>query len=281
MEQAKRSGTSPAFYEPAPVDARTRLSLGARVRRALEHDEFELHFQPVVAPADGTLAGAEALIRWNDPEHGMVAPGDFISAAEDTGIIEAVGEWVLDALCRQAHAWVPLGVGPDGVRLSFNLSPRELRRSDLVPAIIERVAAYGLEPGTLCVELTESSAMAQPARTAPLLRDLHEAGFTLAIDDFGTGHSSLTRLRELPVDVLKIDRSFLRTVPGDGQAAAMVAAVLALGRALGMTAIAEGVETRAQHAFLVDHGCPLAQGFLLGRPMPADELELLLRERRG
>ena len=275
MEQAKQRGTGPAFFEPAAVDARTRLSLSARLRRALERDEFVLHYQPVLDPVTERVHAAEALIRWNDPEEGLVGPGAFIPAAEDSGVIDAIGEWVLDAVCRQAHAWAAADAPP--VRLSFNLSPRELRRADIVPSIIERVAAYGLEPASFCVEVTESSALSQPARMGALVRDLNEAGFAMAIDDFGTGHSSLTRLRELPFQILKIDRSFLRTVPHDPQAGAIVAAVLALARALGMTTIAEGVETAEQQAFLVAEGCPLVQGFHLGRPAPAQDLDVLLR----
>jgi diguanylate cyclase (GGDEF)-like protein/PAS domain S-box-containing protein len=274
MQQARRRGSGPAFYEPDAVDARTRLSLNARLRRALERDEFELHFQPICSPRDSRLHGAEALIRWNDPEQGLVLPGAFIPAAEESGVIEGVGEWVLDALCRQARDWSQVGPIP---RLSFNLSPREFRRAGLVPDIIERVVAYGLDPSSFCVEITESSLMAEPARTSALLRDLNEAGFFLAIDDFGSGHSSLTRLRDLPFQILKIDRTFLRPVAEDPQAAAIVAAVIGLGRALGMTAVAEGVETAEQRAFLVEHGCPLAQGYLLGRPVPAAEITERLR----
>ena len=274
MQQARRRGSGPAFYEPDAVDARTRLSMTTRLRRALDRDEFELHFQPLREPGRAPMVAAEALIRWNDPAHGLLAPAAFIPAAEESGIIEGIGEWVLDALCRQAREWSEIGALP---RLSFNLSPREIRRAGIVHDIIERVASYGLEPSTFCVEITESSAMAHPARTSALLRDLNEAGFVLAIDDFGTGHSSLTRLRDLPVQILKIDRSFLRPVPEDPQAAAIVAAILGLGRALGMTTVAEGVETPAQEAFLVEHGCPLAQGFLLGRPVPAAELTEHLR----
>jgi diguanylate cyclase (GGDEF)-like protein/PAS domain S-box-containing protein len=264
MQQAKRRGERLTLFQAPAVDARTRLSLTARLRAALDRDEFELHFQPLVEPVSGTIRAAEALIRWNDPQDGLVAPALFIPTAEETGMIDAIGEWVLDALCRQAKQW-------PGLRLSFNVSPRELRRDDLARSIIRTVAAHGLPPSSLCVELTESSAMAQ-AGAEVLMHDLSAAGFTLALDDFGTGHSSLTRLRELPFHVLKIDRSFLAPVPHDPQAASIVAAVLALGRALGMTTVAEGVETEEQRRFLVEHGCALLQGFLLGRPVPAAEL---------
>jgi diguanylate cyclase (GGDEF)-like protein/PAS domain S-box-containing protein len=274
MHQARRRGSGPAFYEPDEVDSRTRLSMTSRLRRALDREEFELYFQPVCGTRDGELLGAEALIRWNDPEHGLVGPCDFIPAAEESGVIDAIGEWVLDALCRQAREWSAFGPLP---RLSFNLSPRETHRTRLVPDIIERVVSYGLDPASFCVEITESSAMEDTPRTAAMFRDLSEAGFVLAIDDFGTGHSSLTRLRDLPVQILKVDRSFLAQVPADRQAGAIVAAVLGLGRALGMTTIAEGVETPEQRDFLVELGCPLSQGFLLGRPEPATSLTELLR----
>ncbi|CAA9507294.1 MAG: diguanylate cyclase/phosphodiesterase (GGDEF & EAL domains) with PAS/PAC sensor(s) [uncultured Solirubrobacteraceae bacterium] len=274
MQQARRSGSGPAFYEPDAVDSRTRLSMTSRLRRALDRDEFELHFQPVFATGDQTMLGAEALIRWNDPEQGFLLPAHFIPTAEESGVIEGIGAWVLDALCKQAREWSAYGPLP---RLSFNLSPREMLRSGLVPDIIERVVSYGLEPSSFCVEITESSAMCEPERTSAMLRDLNEAGFVLAIDDFGTGHSSLTRLRDLPVQILKVDRSFLAGVPTDPQAGAIVAAILGLGRALGMTTIAEGIETPEQLAFLVEHRCDMAQGFLLGRPAPAADLTEVLR----
>jgi diguanylate cyclase (GGDEF)-like protein/PAS domain S-box-containing protein len=276
VSQAKRRGDGIAVYEPPAVDARTRLSLTARLRRAIERDELELHFQPVVDPAGGELTGAEALVRWRDPEHGLIPPAVFIPTAEETGLIESVGEWVVETVCRQAAEW---GARYDVPRLGFNLSPRELRRDDLAGAILATARYHGVRPDTLVAELTETSIMATPQRTEALLGELAAAGFNLALDDFGTGHSSLFRLRQLPFRVLKIDRAFLRGVPEDGGAASVVAAVVALGRALGMSVVAEGVETEAQRAFLVAHGCPHAQGFLLHRPMPAADFAALLAQR--
>lgn len=270
MYQAKRSGGGTvAFYQPRANDARRRLSLATRLRRALDEDELRLHFQPIVSVADGSLEALEALVRWEDPHDGPVAPSQFIPVAEETGLIDGIGEWVLEALCAQAVTWAADGVRP---RLSFNLSPRQLRRTDLVGSIASRIAAHGLHPGQFCVELTESALLSDERRQRSLLTDLRDAGLAIAIDDFGSGHSSLARLRDLPVQMLKVDRSFLARVPEDASSAAIVAAVLELGAALGMMTVVEGVETEAQLRFLRERDCPLAQGFLLGRPAPASAL---------
>jgi diguanylate cyclase (GGDEF)-like protein/PAS domain S-box-containing protein len=275
MYQAKASGSHGAApYEVQAVGARERLALVARLRRAIEGDELTLHYQPVVSPATGRLDALEALVRWDDPERGTIPPGDFIPIAEETGLIEPLGAWVLEALCRQRGAWVAAGADPP--RLHFNVSPRELRRADFAERVLATVARHGIEPGYLAVELTETTIMREHARSAPILRTLAEAGMRVAIDDFGSGYSSLTRLRELPVHSLKLDRAFLQGVPKQPESAAMVTAILELASALGMAAIAEGVETEAQRAFLVARGCPLAQGFHLGRPVPAAALDGLL-----
>jgi EAL domain-containing protein (putative c-di-GMP-specific phosphodiesterase class I) len=217
------------------------------------------------------MTGVEALVRWEDPNHGIVPPVDFIPIAEETGLIDAIGDWVIEELCEQGARWAEHGLRP---RLSFNLSPRQLRRADLVSSIAERIAAHGLRPQQFCAELTETAVMSDAHRHRSLLDELHEAGLTIAIDDFGAGHSSLARLRDLPVQVLKVDRAFLDKVPVDGGSAAIVAAILALADALDMTTIVEGIETGEQLAFLREHRCPLGQGYLLGRPVPADQLAL-------
>jgi diguanylate cyclase (GGDEF)-like protein/PAS domain S-box-containing protein len=272
MYQAKRTGSgSIAVYQHEEVDARARLSLTARLRRAIGEGELRLHYQPIVALGDSTMTGVEALVRWEDPSAGLVSPADFIPIAEETGLIDAIGDWVVEELCQQAQRWAALGHRP---RLSFNLSPRQLRRTDLVSSIAERIAAHGLRPQQFCAELTETAVMSDAHRHRSLLDELHEAGLTIAIDDFGAGHSSLARLRDLPVQVLKVDRAFLDKVPDDRGSASIVAAILALAGALDMTTIVEGIETEQQLTFLREHGCPFGQGYLLGRPVPADLLPL-------
>ncbi|MDO8211314.1 bifunctional diguanylate cyclase/phosphodiesterase [Conexibacter sp. CPCC 206217] len=271
MHQAKRAGGGTvAFYERGASEARDRLSLTSRLRRAIESDELRLHFQPIYRVEDGQLVAVEALVRWEDPEHGLVPPAGFIPVAEETGLIEGIGTWVVEALCKQAARWAKEGFRP---RLCFNLSPRQLRQPDLVASIAQAIARYELPAGQFCAELTESAVMSDERRDSSLLDELHAAGLAIAIDDFGSGHSSLARLRDLPVQVLKVDRSFLRRVPEDPGSTAIVAAVLELGAALGMTTVVEGVEHPEQLALLRRHGAPLAQGFLLGRPVPAEQLD--------
>jgi diguanylate cyclase (GGDEF)-like protein/PAS domain S-box-containing protein len=273
MYQAKAAGRNGvSLYTGDAHEPLERLSMTSRLRKALARGEFVLHWQPIVDPRDGTLHKLEALIRWEDPFRGLVLPGDFIEFAEDTGLIDRVGDWVLEAVVDQLGAWD--GAGLHVPQVTVNVSPRQLRRPDFAQRLrahVERIA-----PRSLTVEITESAAMADPARTEPALDELHAAGVEIAIDDFGAGYSSLTRLRALPVQVLKIDRTFLRGVPEDPEATAIVTAMIELAGALGMEAVAEGVETEAQRAFLIERGCPLAQGFLLGRPAPAREIEALL-----
>lgn len=271
MQQAKRGGGGTvAFYEKGASEARERLALTTRLRRAIDGDELRLHFQPIYRVDDGELEAVEALVRWEDPEHGLVSPAGFIPVAEETGLIEGIGAWVVEALCRQAAAWAREDFTP---RLCFNLSPRQLRQPDLVATIAETIARHQLPPGQFCAELTESAVLSDERRDSSLLDELHDAGLAIAIDDFGSGHSSLARLRDLPVQVLKVDRSFLRRVPEDPGSTAIVAAVLELGTALGMTTVVEGVEEWAQLELLQRHGAPLVQGFLLGRPVPAERLD--------
>jgi diguanylate cyclase (GGDEF)-like protein len=253
-----------------PRDADDAATL---LRHAVERGELRLHWQPIVSPADGALHAVEALVRWQDPARGLVAPAEFIPIAEETGLIEEIGAWVVDALAHQRAAWRAQGADP---RVHLNVSPRELRYSYFADRMLERIAAHGQGLDGLTIEITETVAMRERARTEPMLRQLVEAGARVAIDDFGSGYSSLTRLRELPVSVLKLDRTFLVDVPERREATAVVTAVIELAAALDMAAVAEGVETEAQRAFLVDRGCPLAQGFLLGRPAPAADLAALI-----
>jgi diguanylate cyclase (GGDEF)-like protein len=262
-----------ATFAPEGADPRERLSIAARLRRALARGEFLLHYQPIFAVETGALAGVEALLRWHDAERGaMVPPAEFIPVAEETGLIEPIGDWVVQAVCAQQVAWAAAGFAP---RIAFNVSPRQLRRLDFTARIAEHVRASGADPARLTVELTESATFQDLADAEPILRRLREIGLELALDDFGSGYSSLSRLREMPVGTLKLDRAFLREVPDSEQASALVGAILDLARALGRTVVAEGVETGAQLRFLAERRCALAQGFLLARPMPPAEVEAL------
>jgi diguanylate cyclase (GGDEF)-like protein/PAS domain S-box-containing protein len=279
MYEAKARGRNAvAVYSADSEEPLERLSMTSRLRKAVAADDLLLHWQPIVSPADGSLYSVEALVRWNDPARGLLRPRDFIGFAEETGLIDRVGEWVIDAICAQRLAWRAEGFDP---AVMLNVSARQLQRPELAAHLCSRLEGHGLDPARMTVEVTESVAMQDPATTEPILRDLHAAGIRVAIDDFGAGYSSLARLRQLPVQMLKIDQSFLRDVPGSAEAAAVVTAIVDLSTALGMVTVAEGVETEAQRRFLVEHGCPLAQGYLFSRPGPARMLEPFLRRARG
>lgn len=251
-----------------------RLSLTSKLRRALQRDDFVVHYQPIVSPASGELVSFEGLVRWQDAERGIVGPNEFIPLAEDAGLIEAIGGWVLHAVCAQVRAWEDAGLH---AHVHVNVSPRQLRRPDFPTTVRDALQAQRLEPTALTLEITESAAMLDAERANPIVRALHAGGLRLAIDDFGSGHSSLSRLRDVPVEVLKIDQSFLRGVPDDLQAAAMTTAIIELGSALGMLTVAEGVTSEAQRRFLVDHGCALAQGFHFSKPLTAEDATALLQ----
>jgi EAL domain-containing protein (putative c-di-GMP-specific phosphodiesterase class I) len=208
----------------------------------------------------------------------MVSPDDFIPAAEASGLIDDIGRWVVDQVCRQWRAWAEEGLHPT---IAFNVAPRELRRPDFARGLAAAIARHHVDADHLVVEITERAAMREPARTDAVLRELQEIGVRVAIDDFGADHSSLARLRALKVDILKIDRDFLRGVPEEGDAAAIVTAVLSLAGALGMTAVAEGVETAEQLGFLRSYGCDRVQGYHVARPMAAARATALLRRGGG
>jgi len=279
VKQAGRGGI--ASYGGDSRHTLARLSLTSKLRRALQRDDFIVHYQPLVVPATGDLVAFEALVRWQDAERGIVGPNEFIPLAEDAGLIEAIGGWVLHAVCTQLREWHTEGLD---AHVHVNVSPRQLRRPDFPTTVREALSAEGLAPRCLTLEITESAAMLDAERANPVVRALHAMGVRLAIDDFGSGHSSLARLRDVPVEVLKIDQSFLRGVPDDPQAAAMTRAIIELGSALGMTTVAEGVTSEAQRLFLIEQGCPLAQGFHFARPLVAAEaterLRALLAARR-
>ncbi len=277
MFRSKKAGPGGyAMHVEDEADALSRLSLTTRLRKAVENETWTLHYQPLVSLTDGTMMGVEALIRWQEPNGGLVPPGEFIPLAEEMGLIEAIGDWVVEEIGRQDQAWRAAGLE---LEIGFNVSPRQMFQPDLVDKILSRIVTSGMDPTKVVVEITESTAMTDPDRTQRILFDLHDRGLQLAIDDFGTGYSSLARLKHLPVDILKIDRSFVRDVDNDHDAASMVGAMIALASNLGMTPLAEGIETLGEWRFLADHGCTLGQGFYFSRPVPP--ADILAMHRRS
>jgi diguanylate cyclase (GGDEF)-like protein/PAS domain S-box-containing protein len=275
MFRSKRSGPGGYVLHSADdADSTVRLSLSTRLRRAVEQEQWTLHYQPLIDLQTAEMFGVEALIRWPEPNGGLVQPGEFIPLAEEMGLIESIGAWVVEEICRQDTIWRDEGLELD---IAFNLSPRQLWQEDLADRIVTPILGSGMDPSRVTVEITESTAMTNPDRTLGILHGLHARGLRLAIDDFGTGYSSLARLRYMPVDILKIDRSFVREMDRDPQNASMVSAMVALASNLGMVPFAEGIETEAEWTTLVHRGCKLGQGFLFSRPVPAGEIVAIHR----
>jgi diguanylate cyclase (GGDEF)-like protein/PAS domain S-box-containing protein len=280
MYQAKRLGAG--RYERFDAAAMVKrsvdwLDLEMGLRRAVEQQELIVHYQPVVATENGRIVGAEALVRWDHPDLGTLAPAHFIGLAEETGIILCLGRLVLEKACRQAKAWIDEHNLPFSV--AVNLSARQFQQPEQVNEIRAVLEATGLHPSQLCLEITEGLAMADIDHTIRTLTDLKALGVRLAIDDFGTGYSSLNYLKLLPVDFVKLDRAFVQDLENDPVDGAIASAIMELARAVGMTVVAEGVETAGQLARLSAMGCPLVQGYYLARPMAADAFAGLLREQ--
>jgi diguanylate cyclase (GGDEF)-like protein/PAS domain S-box-containing protein len=281
LYEAKGEGRNAyRFFSPEMnAQAHGRLRMENDLRRAIERDELELHYQPQLDLASGAVCAVEALLRWHHPRKGLILPNAFIPLAEETGLIVPLGEWVLEQACRQAAQWQREGVGP--LRVAVNISARQLLRPGLDSAVRQALAESGLEPRCLELELTESSVMHDPAHAQGVLHALRELGVLLSIDDFGTGYSSLAYLKRLPLDRLKIDRSFIGGIPQDGDDAAIVETIIVMTHKLGLRVIAEGVETQEQRAQLLRQGCDEVQGFLWARPVPAAEVPALVRALQG
>lgn len=245
------------------------------LRQALIEDEFELYFQPIFDMAENRLSGFEALLRWNHPVQGMLAPGAFIHVAEEAGLITDVGTWVLDRGCRTLADWHDRFPG-SGVSISLNLSPRDLLQPSLIPMLTELLHETGLDARHVKLEITETAVMENPEMATARLERLQKMGFQVAMDDFGTGYSSLSYLQRLPIDILKIDRSFVQTMLENPNNLEIIKAIIGLGKILELRIVAEGVETPEQLAALRDLGCDLAQGYFLGRPMPRKLAEEML-----
>jgi EAL domain-containing protein (putative c-di-GMP-specific phosphodiesterase class I) len=246
------------------------------MHRALEENQFVLYYQPKVDMRTGHIAGAEALIRWQHPKRGLIGPAQFIGLAEERGLIVPIGNWVLREACRQNIAWQAAGM--ESLPIAINLSAIHFKQPTLVPDVKQTLHDLALAAECLELELTESSIMQDAAATISTMNQLKEVGVLLSLDDFGTGYSSLSQLKGLPLDNLKLDQSFVRGLPLDGDDLAICTAVIAMGQALGLKVIAEGVETKEQLAVLQTLGCDVLQGYLFARPMPADQfLEFALR----
>jgi diguanylate cyclase (GGDEF)-like protein/PAS domain S-box-containing protein len=273
MYRAKQRGRAryELFHAGMRAWAESWFTIEEELRQALERNELSNVYQPIVDPADGSIAGFEALVRWHHPERGTVPPADFIPIAEQNGLIVELGHGVLREACAEAASWA------DPLRISVNLSPRQLSDPGLVDSVAAVLKVTGLAPDRLSLEITESAFADDPARALDVLRRLKEVGVRLELDDFGTGYSSLTYVRMFPIDALKIDRSFVQGVCQSPEDAAIVEAVISMGRALGVHVVAEGVESEDQSALLQDLGCKLAQGFLFSRPVPASALAEMLQ----
>jgi EAL domain-containing protein (putative c-di-GMP-specific phosphodiesterase class I) len=252
-----------------------RQSIEASLRRALEREEFTLHYQPKISLGTGAIVGAEALIRWKHPVRGMVPPAQFIPIAEDCGLILPIGKWVLRRACEDAQVWFDAGHAAIGI--AVNVSGAELTEDDFLEDLFSTLELTRLDPGLLELELTESVLMRRIDSTVSILRSLRERGVQIAVDDFGTGYSSLSYLRVFPLDVLKIDQSFVRQIASNGSDAAIVTAVISMARNLKLKVVAEGVETQEESDFLRTHQCDEAQGYYFSRPIPADRFMGLLR----
>jgi diguanylate cyclase (GGDEF)-like protein len=264
MYRAKQRGgrTVELFDETRREPARRRLQTEQRLNRAIERDELCLFFQPVVDLASEQITSVEALVRWEHPERGLVPPGEFIPLAEETGLIVPIGTWVVETAARR----VADPLWPEGLGVSVNLSARQLAQTDLVPVVTAAVQASGIDPARVCLEITESSLMADTSMATRVLHDLKDLGVRIAVDDFGTGYSSLSYLKRFPLDALKIDQSFVAGLTTDSNDRAIAEAVVQLAHTLGLLAVAEGVETEEQLTVLRRLGCDEAQGFYFARP---------------
>jgi diguanylate cyclase (GGDEF)-like protein len=278
LNQAKALGAQTfQVYNPRiNQEARERMVLENGIRKCLAQEELLLHYQPIIDTSTGGIHSLEALLRWQHPEMGMVSPDRFIPIAEDSGMIHPMGDWILRRAARQLKVWQDLGF-PD-LRMAVNLSPKQLRRTNLWQEFADIVAEAHTHPSQIELEITESSLLGQEPQVMENLRKLREVGFGLALDDFGTGYSCLSYLKRLPLTALKVDRSFIREVNTDPEYASITYAIIAIAKALKLRTVAEGVETQEQCQFLWSAQCDAIQGFLFNKPMPPDNITALLLE---
>ncbi len=278
MYRAKELGNNYQLYRSDLSDRSLELLTSEiSLRRALERQEFVVHYQPQLNIITGQIIGMEALIRWEHPERGTILPSEFISYAEETGLIIPIGEWVMRTACAQNRAWQDAGFPP--MRVTVNLSARQFQQKNLVERVMSILRETGLDPQWLELEITETVAMQDVEQTISTLRELRDLGVRIAIDDFGTGYSSFNYLKYFPNNTLKIDRSFVRDVTEGREDAAITKAIIALAQNLNLKVIAEGVETEEQLAFLKLQQCDEIQGYLFSRPLPAEEFTRMLKDK--
>ena len=272
----KGRGCFAYFSDNLTLAARKRIAMETRLRQAIEQQELRVFYQPQIDIASGQIIGAEALVRWQHPTEGLIFPGQFIPIAEETGLILDIGDWILRETCRQGRQWLDEGL--TALTLSGNVSPHQFRRKDINALVAAVLNETGYPAEWLALEITESGLMENQNKAMAILNDLRAQGVRLAIDDFGTGYSSLAYLKYFPLDVLKIDKSFIDDIPflqGDME---ITATIIAMAHNLGFKVSAEGVETTKQLAFLLEQGCDSYQGYLHSRAMPAEELAKLLQK---
>ncbi len=281
MYHAKMAGRNNfQFFDQKMNDAAIdRLKIEHSLRLALANDEFCLHYQPVIDLVSGRVCSVEALVRWQHPEKGLLMPGRFIGIAEETGLIQPIGEWVLWAACRQLAAFREAGLG--NLRMAINISAIQMRNGNLPMLVRGIMEAFELKAENLMFEITESAAMEQPTETVRILDLLHDMGISIAIDDFGTGYSSLSYLHMFPINHLKLDRSFVSEIGDDTDGSVICGATIGLAHSLGQKVVAEGIETDEQLSYLKRSGCDMGQGYLFSRPLPADQLIAFIRQHNS
>jgi len=255
-----------------------RLTMESALRRALELEELQVVYQPQVELISGKMIGLEALLRWRHPEMGQVDPSIFIPLAEDTGLIIPIGEWVLRAVCEQSKVWLESGLPP--IKVAVNFSAHQFAHQNIVKLIVDELKKNGLDPAFIEVEITEGSAMADEKKAVSIFRSLHTLGVPVTIDDFGTGFSSLSYLKHFPINILKIDQSFIREIPANSKDKAIAASIIDMAHNLELGVIAEGVETKEQLEFLDTHKCDIIQGYFFSRPLPTNEITKLIQSNQ-
>jgi predicted signal transduction protein with EAL and GGDEF domain len=264
------------FFEPGLQEAASaRLAGRAALEAAINNDELRLHFQPIVRLSDGCIVGAEALVRWEHPDRGLVPPAEFIPLAEESGLVVPLGAWVLDRACAQLKRWSTGYPGTGQFKMTVNVSPRQLHAGDLLETVERALAKHGLGPQGLTLEITESVLVQDDKNIRACLSSLDQRGVSFALDDFGTGYSALSYLQRFPLKTLKIDRSFVAVMDGTG-GRALIDAIIAMANSLGLEVVAEGIEFEGQARQLAALGCQFGQGYFYARPMAADALEALL-----